>query len=88
MGHNKRYSEEASADPRPHLQEDERIYFSVPYMAKGFARVSHCGFDTEKKLWFTGLSNRNLIALVELYKVNEATSDKMKQLLRDKMDNE
>ena len=57
-------------------------------MARNFAKLSHCGFDSNKKLWFTGLLNSNLYALVELYGVNnEATSDKAKQMLNNKLNN-
>lgn len=71
-------------DLLPPLAEDERIYLNVPYMAHGFAKVSNCGFDSKKKLWFTGSYNANLEHLIELYGVNdEATSDKAKSLLND-----
>lgn len=66
--------------------EDERIYLNVPYMARDFAKYSHCGFDPERKLWFTGSLNRNLYDLVELYGVNEATSEKAKALMKAKLD--
>lgn len=52
------------------LTEDERIYLNVPYMAKGFAKITNCRFDSEKKLWFTGLHNSHLNTLVKLYGVN------------------
>lgn len=68
------------------LEEDERIYLNVPYMARDFAKYSHCGFDPERKLWFTGSLNRNLYDLVELYGVNEATSEKAKALMKAKLD--
>lgn len=71
-------------DLLPPLTEDERIYLNVPYMARGFAKASNCGFDSQKKLWFTGSHNANLERLIELYGVNdEATSDKAKSLLND-----
>lgn len=71
----------------PPLPEDERIYFNVPYMARDFAKYSHCSFDPKKKLWFTGSLNANLYALVRLYGVNVATSEKAMQLLREKIGN-
>ena len=58
------------------LKEDERIYLNVPYMARGFAQHCRCGFDAGKKLWFTGAHNRYLDALIKLYGINEATSEK------------
>ena len=69
----------------PVLSEEERIYFTVPYLANGFAQACRCGFDTEKKLWFTGVRNRNLRALVELYGVNDNTSEEAKRLLAEKL---
>lgn len=69
----------------PCLLEDERIYLNVPYAARGFAKAAHCGFDQEKKLWFCGLRNKNLKTLIDLYEVNEITSEKAKQTLREKM---
>ena len=72
-------------DPLPPLPEDERIYLNVPYMARDFAKYSHCGFDPERKLWFTGCLNANLRSLIHLYGVNEATSEKAMQLLREKI---
>ena len=88
MKYNRRYIEKLVKNPIPPLKEDERIYLNVPYMARNFAKLSHCGFDSNKKLWFTGLLNSNLYALVELYGVNnEATSDKAKQMLNNKLNN-
>lgn len=72
-------------NPLPPLQEEERIYLNVPYMSRDFAKYSHCGFDPEKKLWFTGPLNTYLHELVTLYGVNEATSEKAMQLLNDVM---
>lgn len=86
MRYNRKYIEKKIKDPLPHLPEDERIYLNVPYTAKGFAQYSHCGFDLERKLWFTGSHNSNLSALVELYGVNEATSEKAKRLLKEKIE--
>lgn len=85
MRYNKKYIAKKIDDPLPPLPENERIYFNVPYMARDFAKYSHCGFDPEKKLWFTGSLNANLYALVRLYGVNEATSEKAMQLLREKI---
>lgn len=86
MRYNKKYIEKTINDPLPPLQEDERIYLNVTYKTKAFAQYTHCGFDLEKKLWFTGMLNSNLHALVKLYGVNEATSEKSKQLLKGKID--
>lgn len=60
----------------PRLEEDERIYLNVDYIAGGFAKYAHCGFDKDKKLWFTGSLNANLQALIELYGINKITSEK------------
>lgn len=85
MKYNKKYITKKIDTPLPPLQEDERIYLNVPYMARDFAKYSNCGFDPEKKLWFTGSLNSHLYALVQLYGVNEATSEKAKQLLKEKL---
>ena len=85
MRYNKKYLEKKFNDPLPPLPEDERIYFNVPYMARDFAQYSHCGFDPEKKLWFTGCLNANLYFLVELYGVNDTTSDKARQLMEEQL---
>ena len=82
----RKYWQKKLEDPLPKLPEDERIYLNVPYMARDFAKYSHCGFDPERKLWFTGSLNRNLYDLVELYGVNEATSEKAKALMKAKRD--
>lgn len=74
-------------EPLPPLPEDERIYLNVPYMARTFAQHSHCGYDPKKKFWFTGSMNSNLLTLIKLYGVNEATSYKAKQQLK-KFENE
>ena len=64
-----------------------RAYLSeCAVYGKDFAKYSHCGFDPERKLWFTGSLNRNLYDLVELYGVNEATSEKAKALMKAKLD--
>ena len=73
-------------DPLPPLPEDERIYLNVSYQSRAFAQYTNCGFDSERKLWFTGSHNSNLIALIKLYGVNDATSEKAKRLLKEKMD--
>ena len=80
-----KYWKKKIEEPFPVLPEDERIYLNVPYMARDFAKCSHCGFDPEKKLWFTGCLNANLSALVKLYGVNEATTAKAKLLLEEKI---
>lgn len=80
-----RYWKKRMENPLPPLPEDERIYLNVPYMARDFARYSHCGFDPERKLWFTGCLNANLRDLVFLYEVNEATSEKARRLLSEKL---
>lgn len=86
MRYNKKYIQKKLEDPLPPLQEDERIYLNVTYKTKPFAQYAHCGFDSEKKLWFTGSLNAHLHELVKLYGVNEATSEKAKQLLKEKLD--
>ena len=85
MKYNKKYITKKIDTPLPPLQENERIYLNVPYMERDFAKYSNCGFDPEKKLWFTGSLNSHLYALVQLYGVNEATSEKAKQLLKEKL---
>lgn len=65
----------------PPIPENERIYFNVPYMAKGLAMVTNCGFDSSKKLWFTGCNNTFLYVLVNKYKINKNTSENAKKLL-------
>ena len=57
MGYNKNYFIKKFVDPLPTLEEDDRIYLNVPYMARDFAKEAHCGFDSVKKLWFTGIHN-------------------------------
>lgn len=81
----KRYWDKVRENKLNPLPEDERIYLNVPYMARGFAKVCHCGFDSERKLWFTGCLNANLYSLVGLYGVNEATSEKALALMKDKL---
>ena len=50
----RKYWQKKLEDPLPKLPEDERIYLNVPYMARDFAKYSHCGFDPERKLWVHG----------------------------------
>ncbi len=87
MRYNRKYFEKISQDPLPPLQEDERIYLNVPYMARGFAKSTNCRFDNVKKLWFTGPFNSFLCELVSLYGVNEITSEKARRLLEEKLEN-
>lgn len=69
--------------PLPRLTDNERIYLNVTYDNRQFARMCHCGFDRERKLWFTGAYNGWLYALVKLYGVDEEhTSDDAKALMR------
>ena len=86
MKYNKKYIKKITENPLPILAEDERIYLNVSYAAKQFAQYSNCGFDSDKKLWFTGVHNSNLYALVDLYGVNEATSECAKQMLKEKLE--
>ena len=80
-----KYWKKKMENPFPPLPEDERIYLNVPYMARDFAKYSHCGFDPERKLWFTGAHNWNLYSLVNLYGVNKATSEKAMGLMKAKL---
>lgn len=82
-----RYIKKITQDPLPRLKEDERIYLNVSYKDKNFAQYSRCGFDQEKKLWFTGSFNSNLCALIDIYGINEETSEKAKQLLKNALSN-
>lgn len=69
----------------PLLPEDERLYLNVPYANRGFARACHCGFDSTRKLWFTGCKNTFIDELIEVYGLNEeATTEKAKQLLNSR----
>lgn len=82
-----KYFRKMLESPLPKLTENERIYLNVPYICSGFARECHCGFDREKKLWFTGAYNSWLDALVELYGVDEEhTSSDAMRLLRMALD--
>ena len=78
---NRKYFEKKYKNPLPKLKEEERIYLKVNYTAREFAKYCHCGFDDEKKLWFTGDKNANLYALVNLYGVDEHTSKRALKLL-------
>lgn len=82
----RKYWQKRFEDPLPPLPEDERIYLNVPYMARDFANYSHCGFNPVCKLWFTGCMNANLYFLVDLYGVNENTSEKAMTLMKVKLD--
>ena len=86
MRYSRKYLEKKINDPFPPLKENERIYLNVPYVAKSFAQYCRCGFDAERKLWFTGVLNSNLDALINLYGINDATSEKAKLLLKEKLD--
>lgn len=71
----------------PRLTDNERIYLNVSYADRQFARACRCGFDRERKLWFTDACNDELGALVELYGVDEEhTSDDAKRLMRMALD--
>lgn len=78
-----KYWKKRMENPLPPLPEDERIYLNVDYIARSFAKFCHCGFDTATKLWFTGCKNAHLHSLVDLYGVNEATSEKARHLLEE-----
>ena len=79
----KRYLKRKIDCPLPRLTDNEKIYLKVPYARRGFAKMCHCGFDREKKLWFTGAYNGGLDALVDLYGVDEEhTSDDARELMR------
>lgn len=81
----KSYFKKILENPLPPLQEDERIYLNVTYQTRAFAQYTNCGFDRERKLWFTGVHNSNLLYIVQHYGVNEeATSEKAKKMLIEK----
>ena len=69
------------------LKEDERIYLNVPYVRRGFAKNTRCGFEPGKKLWFTGCKNRFIRELIRCYGVNPMTSEKALQLLEAELNN-
>lgn len=81
----KKYWQKKLENPLPPLPEDERIYLNVPYTNRFFAKGCHCGFDTERKLWFTGCLNSMLFTLVDVYGVNEATSEKARKLMNEQL---
>lgn len=86
-GYRRRYVEKLIESPLPRLTDNERIYLNVDYTSRQFARMCHCGFDRERKLWFTGAYNGWLDALVELYGVDEEhTSEDAKALMRMALD--
>ncbi len=78
--------EEKTRKSTPTFTKDERIYLNVTYATRSYAKYSHCGFDADKKLWFTGCLNANLYFLVDLYGVNKATSEKALALMKAKLD--
>lgn len=81
-----KYWKKRLENPLPRLPEDERIYLNVTYATRSYAKYSHCGFDADKKLWFTGCLNANLYFLVDLYGVNKATSERALALMKAKLD--
>lgn len=86
-GYRGRYFKKKFESPLPELTDNERIYLKVSYTDRYFARTCHCGFDREKKLWFTGAYNGWLDALIELYGVDEEnTSDDAKELMQMALD--
>ena len=84
--YNKKYMKMAMENRLPRLSENERIYLNVPFGAIGFAKQLNCGFDPEKKLWFTGPLNTNIINIVNHFGVNEITSERARELLNQKID--
>ena len=87
MVHNKRYLKKKFENPLPPLPADERIYFNTTWETRDFAKVTNCGFDNEKKLWFTGVLNSNIESLIIMYGINQATSEKALKLLEEKRNN-
>jgi hypothetical protein len=81
----KNYLKKVLENNLPVLQEDERIYFNVPYKARGFAKISNCAFDGERKLWYTGIENTFLRQLIDLYGINKETSSKAMLLIEKKL---
>lgn len=67
----------------PPLEENEKIYFNIPYETNGLAKATHCGYDPEKKLWFTGCNNTNIVVLIKRYGMNENTSENAMKLLEE-----
>lgn len=80
-GYRSRYVKKMIESPFPELTDNERIYLNVTYRDKQFARACHCGFDRERKLWFTGAYNSNLYGVDE-----EHTSEDAMQLMRMALD--
>lgn len=83
----KKYLKSVFENDLPELSEDERIYLNVNYRNRYFAKECNCGFDSKKKLWFTGAYNSNICFLVDLYGVNSQTSNKALSLLKVAMEN-
>lgn len=69
----------------PPLEENEKIYFNIPYETNGLAKATHCGYDSEKKLWFTGCNNTNIIVLIKRYGINKNTSENAIKLLEEEL---
>lgn len=81
--YNRSYIGKLAQDPLPPLEENERIYLDIPYMARGIAQASNCGFDDTRRLWFAGIYNARLETLIKMFGINEeATSETAKQLLK------
>lgn len=87
MRHNRKYLDKIFNNTLPTLPEDERIYLNVEYSKRSLAKYSNCGFDSIKKLWFTGIYNCNLYILVETYGINDATSEKLRKLVEERLRN-
>ncbi len=83
-----RYWKKRLENPLPPLPEDERIYLGVDYRTKDFAKYCRCGFDPDKKLWFTGCLNSNIESLIELYGIHPETSAKARKLLNEVISDE
>ena len=83
MRYSKRYLEKIKMNPLPRLCEDERIYLNVPYKTNQFAKATNCGFDSTKKLWFTGPHNTYIYELIDLYGINEITSENARNILKE-----
>lgn len=79
----RRYFKKILENPLPLLPEDERIYLNVPFENMHFARACNCDFDSNKKLWSTGIHNTFLHELVALYGVNNVTSEKAMLMLKE-----
>lgn len=76
-----KYLKKMFENPLPQMDEDNRIYFEVPYIDRGFAKSCHCRFDPDKKLWYTGCLNRWLTLLVDVYDVSDQTSPNARKML-------